>query len=239
MRFVSLLFSFHGRVTRSQYWLGTLAVNVLNWMIVLGSSMATSVTMGEHAKNPTAMLSALASQNAILLPVSLAVCWSGLALQVKRFHDRGQSGWWTLLPLAPCLLMIINIGSAVFEQWPPERLFSSLGLPLFVLLVISLGLFINLGCMAGTDGPNKYDGPNGGGPFSGTQPTSNGPGPAQANASAAFLMGGAEKAMERAIAEQTKPQAPAPRPQPAMRQPAMASPVPAGAPASFGRRAPR
>lgn len=230
---LSLLFSFNGRIGRSQYWLATIAVNLFNWFVLFASTMTTSAPVAD--KNPVVALSALSSQMAILVPLSLAVTWSALALQVKRFHDRGQSGWWTLLPLAPCVFMLMNVFTAVFEQWPPERLLGSLGLPFLALVIISIGFFINLGCLAGTDGPNKYGDPPGGGLFSpGGAPHAPSGKTSAAKASAAFL-GSAEQAMERAIAEAARQ--PAPRPQmvhAAMPQPAMAR-APVASP-GFGRK---
>ena len=227
MGLVSLLFSFNGRIKRSQYWLGTIAVNVVNWMVVF---LTTSANLAAaQAKDPAAQLSALASNSALMLPVSLAVTWAALAIQVKRFHDRGQSGWWTLLPLAPVAFMIMNVVTAIGAGWPIERLFSSMGLPFLAFMVICLGFFINLGCLPGTDGPNKYGDPSGSPPSARTDPTPSG----RPQAQAAISLGGVEAAMERAIAEKSRvAPAPAKTARPAM----AAAPAPTGAPASFGRR---
>jgi uncharacterized membrane protein YhaH (DUF805 family) len=234
---LSFLFSFNGRIGRGPYWLGTIGVNLLNWLVVFASAMATQATSTAD-KNPVAALSALSSQLAITLPLSLAVTWSLFALQVKRFHDRGQSGWWTLLPLAPIVLLVMNIVTAVAENWPPEQLLGSLGWPFLALIVISLGMFINLGCLPGTTGPNKYGDPPGGG-FTSPTPAPQAPdGRSPAKPSAAFLES-AEKAMDRAIAEAARqPQAPRPgapaRHATPMAQPALAR-APVGTP-TFGRR---
>jgi uncharacterized membrane protein YhaH (DUF805 family) len=224
---VSLLFSFNGRIKRSQYWLGTIAVNVVNWMVLFMSTSANFAAA--QAKDPAAQLSALASQSALMLPLSLAVTWAALAIQVKRFHDRGQSGWWTLLPLAPVLFVIMNVVTAVGEGWPIERLFSSMGLPLLAFVVICIGFFINLGCLPGTDGPNKYGDP----PGSPRSPSSDPLKPSRPQTQAAFSLGSAEAAIERAIAEKARA---APAPARTARSAVAAAPGPTGAPASFGRR---
>jgi uncharacterized membrane protein YhaH (DUF805 family) len=224
---VSLLFSFNGRIKRSQYWLGTIAVNMVNWMVVF---MATSANFAAaQAKDPAAQLSALASNSALMLPVSLAVTWAALALQVKRFHDRGQSGWWTLLPLAPIVFMIMNVVTAIGAGWPIERLFASMGMPFLAFMVICFGFFINLGCLPGTDGPNKYGDPPGSTPSGRFDPTPSG----RPQAQAAFALGSAEAAIERAIAEKSRV---APASVKTARPAVAAAPAPTGAPASFGRR---
>jgi uncharacterized membrane protein YhaH (DUF805 family) len=33
--------------------------------------------------------------------VSVLLIWPGLAIQVKRWHDRNKSGWWVLIQLIP------------------------------------------------------------------------------------------------------------------------------------------
>lgn len=35
------------------------------------------------------------------LIVNLLLVWPALAISVKRWHDRGKSGWWVLLNLVP------------------------------------------------------------------------------------------------------------------------------------------
>ena len=44
MGLVSLLFSFKGRVNRTQYWLGTIGVNVANWILMVVLSSAATAT---------------------------------------------------------------------------------------------------------------------------------------------------------------------------------------------------
>jgi uncharacterized membrane protein YhaH (DUF805 family) len=227
---VSLLFSFNGRIKRSQYWLGTIGVNVVNWLVLFSTSFGNAMALGPNGKDPAAALAAASAQAAIFLPLSLAATWIALALQVKRFHDRGQSGWWTLLPLAPLVFMISNVFTAFSGQWPIERLLGSMGMPLLALVLISLWFFINLGCLPGTDGPNKYGDPPGSPPSTRTDPSPNG----RPQPQAASSLGGAEAAMQRAIAEKSRV-APAPTrtARPAV---AAASAATTGAPASFGRR---
>ena len=67
-----------------------------------------------------------------LLPVDITwlwtvVCWiPGMALQVRRLHDIGRSGWWFwlyLIPLAgPIVILIWNCkdSQAGYNQWGPS-----------------------------------------------------------------------------------------------------------------------
>jgi uncharacterized membrane protein YhaH (DUF805 family) len=33
--------------------------------------------------------------------LSLVIGWPGIAISVKRYHDRNKSGWWVLINLIP------------------------------------------------------------------------------------------------------------------------------------------
>jgi uncharacterized membrane protein YhaH (DUF805 family) len=226
---LSLLFSFNGRINRGQYWLGTIGVNLVNWVVMMALAGAAAVPAGS---NPAAALAAASSQMAVVFPLSIAVAWIAMALQVKRFHDRGQSGWWSLLPMAPIVLMIGNVFAAVAEQWTADRLLGSMGWPFLALIVISIGFFINLGCLSGTSGPNKYDNPtgSGGGPMTFTRTGA----PSAGSAGASSLVG-AQSAIDRAVADRARAAA-APRvAHAAAAAPAMAA-ARAAAPGGFGRK---
>jgi uncharacterized membrane protein YhaH (DUF805 family) len=41
------------------------------------------------------------SPRATEVAVNLALLWPALAVSVKRWHDRGKSGWWVLVALVP------------------------------------------------------------------------------------------------------------------------------------------
>lgn len=202
MALLSLLFSFNGRINRGQYWLGTISINLVNWMVMFGLAGSSAIPGVE--KNPAAALAAASSQLAIVGPLSLLVAWIALSLQWKRFHDRGQSGWWSLLPVAPIFIMMADFVTAVLQNWPLERLLSAWGLPFLALIVICIGFFINLGCMNGTDGPNKYDQtPDPDDAFTAPSPVF-----ARAKRETAMaansIFGNAEQAMDRAIADQAR-----------------------------------
>jgi len=124
---MSLLFSFFGRIGRGGFWLGVLATLLVAAVafgliyFLVGSPMTamnadgTPVVLGSpmppDAKvtfNPVAM--ALAAVAYIL------VIWIGLATQVKRWHDRGASGWWVLINLIPLVGGIWSLVSLGFLE---------------------------------------------------------------------------------------------------------------------------
>lgn|SRR5690606_15183392 len=191
---LSLLFSFNGRISRGTYWLCSSGVNLVCWFAVFAVAGAEA----SSAKHGLGALAALPDRLAIASPLLLATTWSLFSLKVKRFHDRGQSGWWSLLPLAPVAFMMMNLLTAVAEDWSAERLLVSLALPALALAVIAIGFFVNLCCLPGTAGVNAYGDPPGPG-LSTSKPR---PAPGAADAATSHgVFQSAEKAMERAIAE--------------------------------------
>lgn len=226
MSLVGLLFSFNGRIGRGQYWLGSIGLNIVYFMFVFASNAVVGPV--PMKADPSALL----VSSLLLLVTSAVATWSGLAIQVKRFHDRGQSGWLAALPLLPIALIVWTLLDGILNGQAPISVVSAI-IPL-ILLMFAIGLFffINLGCLPGTDGPNKYDG----------GPTNSAPRPGKApNAQPANSLLSAEQAMERAIAQQAlrpvtanaaaAPRAAAPRAPASPLRPA----TPAGTP-SFGRK---
>jgi uncharacterized membrane protein YhaH (DUF805 family) len=87
--------------------------------------------------------------NTALVLGSLPVLVSCLAISVRRLHDRDRSGWW-LLVFVVCPLAFQGAGSLnTLDAGPAVAL-------LVASLVLSIWGFIELGCVPGTSGPNRY-----------------------------------------------------------------------------------
>lgn len=98
------LFSFKGRLRRSDYWLGGLIVfaGIVTFAVVMGQIF--HVDIADTSDIRTSLIQA----GAVLL-----FMWPNLAVSVKRLHDRNQSGWWVLLSFLPVIgnaWTIINLG---------------------------------------------------------------------------------------------------------------------------------
>lgn len=104
-KYVESLWSFDGRITRCEWWLGML--------VTYAAFGLSTVPMVIH-------------DAFVILPIvmGLLTTWWALTLHAKRWHDHNNSGWWTLVMFVPFLGAILT------------------------LLV--------LGCLKGTEGPNKY-----------------------------------------------------------------------------------
>jgi uncharacterized membrane protein YhaH (DUF805 family) len=97
MNLSSILFSFQGRVNRKIWWAS----------FIVGTTVIAVCTFLDLCATSKGHLS-------LLTPISLAILmWPLLAIQVKRFHDRNKSGWWSLVGLIPyvgSLWIIIELG---------------------------------------------------------------------------------------------------------------------------------
>lgn len=209
MNFAHLLFGFHGRINRRQYWLGNVLAGVG------GIALVYAVGYGLGAFKATLALSWLS------LPfILIAMTWSGFALQVKRFHDRGRSGFWVLAPLAPVSMIVGAVLVGITENVKPAQMLPELALWFGLLALINLWFLVELGMLGSAEGPNKYGDPPG---------APRAPNPQRPPEPSAALRN-AEQAIERAIAQQAH--APLTRPARATATP----PSSAAALAGFGRR---
>jgi len=80
-----LYLSFEGRIGRQTYWLK----GVLPFFII---GMVAAVI--DYYADTNNVLSTI---------VSILLIWPGLAVSVKRWHDRNKSGWWVLINLVPLI----------------------------------------------------------------------------------------------------------------------------------------
>jgi len=80
-----------GRIGRGHWWVGA-AMLFFAWLII-------SLLFGSDGIVPFAL--------------GLILMFAGIMLHIKRFHDRGKSGWWVLiifLPVIGFIWMIIDLG---------------------------------------------------------------------------------------------------------------------------------
>ena len=82
----ALFFGLRGRISRRSFWLyGVLAM--------LGLSLALMALL-QIAGLPAELSEGVAN---------LLLAWPSIAISVKRWHDRGYSGWWVLVALIPII----------------------------------------------------------------------------------------------------------------------------------------
>lgn len=145
MDWTTLLFGFNGRINRGKYWLA-----VLIYMAVWTTFIAGSLVWlgGLNFDNLLSLAGAGLMIWLIGFILLVAGTWSGLAVGVKRLHDRDKSGWWILL---------FWLGPSILGSWPTAA--PDLGGGFILALAAgALGIwaFVELGCLRGTSGPNRY-----------------------------------------------------------------------------------
>lgn len=139
----TLFFSFTGRINRARWWIALLV------FVVIGLVMAILQQVAEEDSFAFGALS---------LIVNIALFISGLAVGAKRLHDRGKSGWWLLLYyIVPSILSGIGLLSFFYGIGADSGSAVIVGtLSSIIAFVILVWVFIELGCLRGTVGPNQY-----------------------------------------------------------------------------------
>ena len=146
MSLMHLYFNPSGRINRSTFWLkGILLLHVIWGAIFIAIIVMLLSTDIRGGWASTSLLDAILWDPEdfimlILLGIILVVIywWNNFAVTVKRLHDRDKSAWWLVLWWA-----ISGIGS-VF----------TFGL---ASIAVAIWAFIEVGCLAGTPGNNRYD----------------------------------------------------------------------------------
>jgi uncharacterized membrane protein YhaH (DUF805 family) len=99
----NLLFSFSGRVNRAKFWLVLIAADIA-FLVLFGILCAvTGMSMDVAPDGTPSMVGGGVVGGLIAFLLAVAVIWIGLAMGVKRYHDRNKSGWWVLIALVPVI----------------------------------------------------------------------------------------------------------------------------------------
>jgi uncharacterized membrane protein YhaH (DUF805 family) len=127
--FGPLLFGFRGRINRAKYWMAAIAYTSM--MIVVAG-------LGFFFNFSIVFL-------IVAGIVFVALIVSGIAVGIKRLHDRDKSGWWLLaFYFVPPLLDGAGkaIGLAIIFQ--------------IAAFAVSIWAIVELGFLRGTSGSNHY-----------------------------------------------------------------------------------
>jgi uncharacterized membrane protein YhaH (DUF805 family) len=174
MDFKWYLFRFDGRINRAKYWAAGL--------IIIGGALLLAVPLFAAAKifgiskplwfafygedvfrivDPAAWRVAIDNLHkadltsaATLLPllfrviVTPVVAWCCAATLIKRLHDRNKSGWW----MVPFFVV-----PGLYHQFE-DRLGDTYvaGFVGLVAAVLGIWCFIEIACLRGTQGPNRF-----------------------------------------------------------------------------------
>jgi uncharacterized membrane protein YhaH (DUF805 family) len=144
------LFSFEGRINRAKFWLAAFI-----WFATIFSFMTIFlfVVAGilRASGNDFHIVSTRTMHPAFYLlgsPLLVIGVWLFAATAIKRLQDRGKSSWWVApFFIAPGLLDKL---SDWLDNPPMALLASALGFGL------SVWCFVELFCLRGTKGPNRF-----------------------------------------------------------------------------------
>ena len=106
MSLTQILFSFDGRIRRTHYWLGLIgagfALGIVAFIVVLifgGGAMMVAQgggSAGQAAGGGLAIVGFI-----LYLAILVVGVWIGLALQIKRWHDRDKAWPWVFISFIP------------------------------------------------------------------------------------------------------------------------------------------
>jgi uncharacterized membrane protein YhaH (DUF805 family) len=132
-----LFFSFDGRANRARFWIAGLILAVIYAVM----------TIIDNVTDRNVVFQAL---NGMLVIVILIV---GIAVGVKRLHDRNKSGWFLLLfYFVPFTLAALSV---LIDAFVEDSIIIA---TVLALLAIAVGVwtFVEMGCLRGTVGINQY-----------------------------------------------------------------------------------
>lgn len=111
----NLLFSFEGRTSRAPYWYVHLSLVIIQGAIfaIMYDKIIRPALYSRYA-----LAEASVEMNVVwllLIPFFLI----GIAVSVKRCHDRDKSGWWLLFGLVPLIGSIVLLIELGFRRGTP------------------------------------------------------------------------------------------------------------------------
>ena len=152
-----LLFSFKGRIPRLYWWIASLVVGTVAGMLTsslefwaeqVGSGWINPETQEFEATWPFA--------SGLSLIVILNI-WINFALSAKRLHDRNRTGWW-IAAVYLAIIIAVLLGFATLMQPEGQReLLNTLAVTaVFAVSCLMIWMFIEIGFLKGTQGPNRF-----------------------------------------------------------------------------------
>ena len=98
---LAFLFSPSGRIGRAKWWLAQLVIFVVVIAFIALISIQFSIDEIILADKANPSIDPMFAIESFVFALFLA--WLGFCITVKRYHDRGKSGWWYLLQFIPII----------------------------------------------------------------------------------------------------------------------------------------
>ena len=118
------LFAFGGRVCRQKFWLMQAVISLA--AISLEACIGVISFLSGNLQTVVVGSMTVTVESIAMSWIGGIAWWMILAVWVKRWHDRGKSGWWSLLLLIP--IFDVPEGGVTYGTWrAPARLLSESG----------------------------------------------------------------------------------------------------------------
>ena len=139
MRWSFWFLSLKGRINRGEYWLAQFI-----WGLVFVLFFIIGMRVAE--KDMTSIQDRLFYVG--IIPIICGLVYSTCAVAIKRFHHRDKSGWW----IVPLILLPSTPGHVIerFAGQPFEPIWN------IASTIVLFWVALELGCFAGTAGPNRF-----------------------------------------------------------------------------------
>jgi uncharacterized membrane protein YhaH (DUF805 family) len=139
----SFYFSPAGRISRTQYWL-----HFFLPVFIIGLILDALKLVGEPFKVLAAVF-------------QLIVLWPGIAVLIKRIHDRNKSGWLVFALYGPLIVTLaFALGALAAIGLSDNATGGVLAVVAIIFcgitLIIGIWFFIEFGCLRGTIGANRF-----------------------------------------------------------------------------------
>lgn len=114
---MATFFSYTSRIGRQTWWIAGIIVGILQGIVsALGSAVHSGMERIDSLGSANISMSVMA---VCVFVVWIALIWAGFAIHAKRWHDRGKSGWWSLIaiiPLVGALWLLVELGFLSGEE---------------------------------------------------------------------------------------------------------------------------
>ena len=129
-----------GRVSRRDYW--------LRWLVPTCAASIVASVVDAAAETAPLVSSAL----------TLATFWPNMAITIKRYHDRGMSGWWVLWSILIVCAAVLLVFSATETLQYGNILGAWIGafIGLYVGVFASIAFALIVYFLPGERGANRF-----------------------------------------------------------------------------------
>jgi len=152
-----LLFSLQGRIRRLHWWVASIAAGAVagsaTAILELAARLSGSVVVDPSAQQfePTGLY------GIAVITLGLANTWINFALGTKRLHDRDRTAWWLAAQiLVVALAAILAVVALTMPEEQAAIRYVIAGAAGLAALAISIWLFVEIGFLRGTPGPNRF-----------------------------------------------------------------------------------